>query len=173
MGQWAYGATRSGLPVYFVTMQNLVLQEESLPYAKGAAICLKQLEGQNRLGERTDGLICIGDLFIIFPGGLGTFSELATIFTNADVNIHFGNKKIVIFDPLVPGEKGQAAQRYWQSGVQSVLEMNRAGFITDAMAKKKKRSLHDLPARPETDTAGRVPRNACHHSHRQGRRYNV
>ena len=140
---------------------------------KGAAICLKQLEGQNRLGERTDGLICIGDLFIIFPGGLGTFSELATIFTNADVNIHFGNKKIVIFDPLVPGEEGPGGATVLAERSSKHSRNEPCRFHNRCYGEEEERSLHDLPARPETDTAGRVPRNACHHSHRQGRRYNV
>ena len=134
MGQWARGATEMGLPAHFITMQDLV-QREGLPYAKGQTACLKQLPNEDRIGERTDGLICVADLFIVFPGGLGTLTELAALFTNTSINNEFGKKKVVIYDPIFTDPITGEQSRYWQNSIAAMTTQNHSGLIGNDTAK--------------------------------------
>lgn len=134
MGQWAKGATEAGLPAHFVTMQSLV-QVEGVPYAKGTTACLKQLPDEDRIGERTDGLICVADLFIVFPGGLGTLTELSALFTNTSINHKFEKKKVVILDPIFTDPITKKRSRYWENDVAGLTTKNHAGLISDNTAK--------------------------------------
>lgn len=156
MGKWAYGATEVGLPAHFVTMQNLT-QVEGLPYAQGKAVCLKQLPSEDRIGERTDGLICVGDLFIVFPGGLGTLTELAALFTNTSINHEFEKKKVIILDPLFHDPTTGEVHRFWKNAVADLVTRNHSNLISDTTAKNI--NSHCVLYQPD-DTL--TPEQVCH-----------
>lgn len=146
MGQWAHGATEEGRRARFVTMQTLV-QREGLPYSTGTAACLKQLPDEDRVGERTDGLICIGDLFLVFPGGLGTMTELAELFTITSINRGFERKKIIIIDQIFTDPKTGDVSRFWNNDIAALITKNHAGLIDDFTAKSI--NSHFLIYRPD------------------------
>ncbi len=130
MAQWARGATENGHPAHFVTMQGLI-ELEGLPRALGASAFLKQLPGEERIGERTDGLLCVGDMFIVFPGGLGTTTEMSALFTNSSIRRTVKSKKAILFDPIFEDPKTGEVSRYWEPIIKLLVLQNHAGLIGD------------------------------------------
>jgi predicted Rossmann-fold nucleotide-binding protein len=134
MSKFALGATEDGHPAYFVTMQNIV-EIEGLPLAPGSAVCLKQLPKEDRIGERGDGLICVGDLFIVFPGGIGTTNEVSALFTNTSVSNMAGSKKIVFFNPICHDPITGEEYRFLEDDLKSLKKKNQADLISNGAAK--------------------------------------
>ena len=128
MAQWARGATEDGYPAHFVTMQGLI-ELEGLPCAPGASAFLKQLDDEKRIGERTDGLLCVGDMFLVFPGGLGTVTELCAMFTNSSISRSEKSKKAILFDPIFENPKTGEVSRYWELFIKLLVQQNDAGLI--------------------------------------------
>lgn len=135
MGQWARGATEAGCTAHFVTMQDLV-QREGLPLANGRAVCLKRLDGEDRLGERTDGLISPADLFIVFPGGTGTRTELYTLLTNYSINPEFARKKTIFVDPVQTNPVTGKVSRYLENDMKMLVENTQINGISEKSGKQ-------------------------------------
>ncbi|MGE4351122.1 MAG: hypothetical protein AB7E52_02920 [Bdellovibrionales bacterium] len=99
MGQWVRGVSESDQLGRFLTLQELIILE-GIKKGYGRAICLQNLYGEARYGERTDGLLCAGDGFITWPGGLGTLLEVYDYFVSF-LSPGFDRRKMIFVDPLI------------------------------------------------------------------------
>jgi predicted Rossmann-fold nucleotide-binding protein len=122
MALWSKSAMASGKPSYYVISENM-LPIEFLPQTSGKAICTPLL------GMRTDGLVMLGDVFLVLPGGIGTMGELAVYFTNLTAYADFSRKKSIIIDPLITDPATGKTRRYWSALINILSDMLVCGMI--------------------------------------------
>ncbi|MGE4351793.1 MAG: LOG family protein [Bdellovibrionales bacterium] len=131
MGQWTGGLVQAGFPVYGVITDKLILKE-GLPPAPGIVFCLLTNAANNRLGQRTDGLILLADGFIIFPGGLGTKSEFIQRMTGTSVAGKPNGKPVLVVNPVIRDDVTGKDSRYFNLFLRSCASDNRYGEISNA-----------------------------------------
>lgn len=99
MGQWVRGISESNILARCLTLQELVMIE-GLGKKPGRTVCLQNVSGEARYGERTDGLLCASDAFLTLPGGTGTSLEVFDYIVSF-LTQEFARRKMIFVDPVL------------------------------------------------------------------------
>lgn len=113
MGQHTHGTASAGQDVLAVITEELIIKE-GLPEAAGRVLGLIGKANDPRLGLRTDALIALADAIIVFPGGMGTDTEVFDRLTKTSIDKDKNGLKTIFVNPLVYDKHEGVEVRYFE-----------------------------------------------------------